>query len=149
MTSEFLILRTSFELQNWRGSHRHLSSSGSASSDGVSAGRRSWISLYRCRFLSSDLSPLMLWHWISIDPHISSFNNIGGFKVCLNFVPIDTILIIHVIDDITQSISMTLFDGMARVSVKWTDFKIVETWRPGEWFISGQRNGFPGQKDGE
>lgn len=65
----------------------------------------------------------MLWNWISIDPR---FNNIGGFKVCLNFVPIDTILIIHVIDDITQSISMTLFDGMARVLVKWTDFKILE-----------------------
>ena len=51
-----------------RGSHRHLSSSGSASSDGVSAGRKSWISLYRCRSLSGDLSPLMLWHWISIGP---------------------------------------------------------------------------------
>lgn len=89
----------------------------------------------------------MLWHWISIDPHISSFSDIGGFQVCLNFVPIDTILIIHVIDDITQS--MTLFDGMARVSVKWTEFLIVETRRPGEWFISGQRNGFPGQKDGK
>ena len=68
-------------------------------------------------------------------------------KVCLNFVPIDTILIIHVIDDITQS--RTLFDGMARVSVKWTDLEIVENRRPGEWFLSGQRNGFPGQKDGE
>lgn len=69
----------------------------------------------------------MLWHWISIDPHISSFSDIGGFKVkvCLNSVPIDTIFIIHVIDDITQS--MTLFDAMARVSVKWTDFQIVET----------------------
>jgi hypothetical protein len=44
---------------------------------------------------------------------------------------------------------MTLFDGMACVSVKWTELLIVETRRPGEWFISGQRNGFPGQKDGE
>jgi len=51
----------------------------------------------------------MLWHWISIDPKISSFSDIGDFKVCLNFVPIDTIFIIHVIDDITQS--MKLFDG--------------------------------------
>lgn len=85
-----------------------------ASSDDVSAGFRSWISLYRCRSQSGDLSPLMLWHWISIDPYFSSFGDIGGFQVCLNFVPIDTIFIIHVIDDITQS--MTLFDG-----VQWTE----------------------------
>ncbi|KAF4363260.1 hypothetical protein G4B88_016071 [Cannabis sativa] len=39
--------------------------------------------------------------------------------------------------------------GMACVSVKWTDFEIVETRTPGEWFLSGQRNGFPGQKDEE
>jgi hypothetical protein len=44
---------------------------------------------------------------------------------------------------------MTLFDGMACVSVKWTELLIVETRRPGELFISGQRNSFPGQKDGE
>ena len=63
----------------------------------------------------------------------NSFSDIGGFKVCLNFVPIDTIFIIHVIDAITQS--RTLFDGMACVSVNWTELKIVETRRPGEWSL--------------
>lgn len=85
----------------------------------------------------------MLWHWISIDPNISSFGDIGGFQVCLNFVPIDTIFIIHVIDDITQS--MTLFDGMAGSMDRTLNSR--ETRRPGECFLSGQRNGFPGQKN--
>lgn len=46
------------------------------------------------------------------------------------------------IDDITQSMTR-----MSRVSGKWTEFLLVETRRPGEWFISGQINGLEGQKD--
>ncbi|KAG5530664.1 hypothetical protein RHGRI_025582 [Rhododendron griersonianum] len=44
------------------------------------------------------------------------------------------------VDDIMQS--MTLFDGMACVSVKWTELLIVKTRRPGEWFISGREMAF-------
>ena len=46
--------------------------------------RRFWISLCQCRSLDGDLSPLdvVALDWIeSIDPHIISFSNIGGFGV--------------------------------------------------------------------
>ena len=74
------------------------------------------------------------WCCGSIDPHITSFSDIGGFQVCLNFVSIDTIFI--------HRWHHAKYD-----TLRWEmdRFKNSRDW---EWFLSGQRNGFPGPLDG-